>query len=80
PKYLSSLKTRPSALRTPSRESLLSAGGIIRSYIAAALLKTRKYIITALSRKDSSNKLPKGVLIALVDYNNKATIIAALKD
>jgi uncharacterized protein YbjT (DUF2867 family) len=35
--------------------------------------------VTALSRKDSSNKLPEGVLVAPVDYSDEATIVAALK-
>lgn len=35
--------------------------------------------MTALSRKDSGNSLPKGVQVALVDYDDEATIVAALK-
>lgn len=35
--------------------------------------------MTALSRKDSGNNLPKGVQVALVDYDDEATIVAALK-
>ncbi|GMG16375.1 unnamed protein product [Aspergillus oryzae] len=37
-------------------------------------------VITALSRKDSGNKLPEGVLVAPVDYDDEATLVAALKD
>ena len=56
------------------------AGGTVGSYIAGALLKTGRHAVTALSRKDSSNKLPKGVIVAPVDYDDGATIVAALKD
>jgi tryptophan synthase beta chain len=45
----------------------------------AALLKTGKHTVTALTRKDSSNGLPGGVLIARVDYDYEATIVDALK-
>ncbi|KAJ5206314.1 hypothetical protein N7491_003067 [Penicillium cf. griseofulvum] len=62
------------------RIAIVGAGGTIGSRIAAALLETGKHTVTALSRKDSSNKLPEGVLVALVDYDDEATIIAALKD
>ena len=38
-----------------------------------------KHTVTALSRKDSSNKLPNGVHVAFVDYSDKSTIVEALK-
>lgn len=56
------------------------AGGTIGSHITAALLQTGKHSVKALTRKDSSNKLPAGVLVAPVDYNDQASIVAALKD
>ena len=46
----------------------------------AALLKTGKHTVTALSRKDSSNELPDGVLVAPVDYDDEATIVDSLQD
>ena len=58
----------------------LQAGGTIGSHITAALLKTGRHTVTALSRRDSSNKLPVGVLVAPVDYDDEATIVAALKN
>ncbi|KXG53188.1 uncharacterized protein PGRI_002380 [Penicillium griseofulvum] len=62
------------------RIAIVGAGGTIGSRIVAALLETGKHTVTALSRKDSSNKLPEGVLVVPVDYDDEATIIAALKD
>jgi hypothetical protein len=35
--------------------------------------------VTAVTRKESSNQLPKGVVVTPVDYNDEATIVAALK-
>ena len=35
--------------------------------------------MTALTRKDSSNKLPSDVLVAPVDYSDESTLVAALK-
>lgn len=57
----------------------LQAGGTIGSYITAALLRTGRHTVTALSRLGSTNEVPDGVLIARVDYDNEATIINALK-
>lgn len=59
---------------------MLQAGGTIGSHLATALLKTGKHTVTALSRQNSSNKLPDGVVVASVDYDDEATIVAALKD
>ncbi|KAF5568205.1 isoflavone reductase family [Fusarium phyllophilum] len=62
------------------RVAIVGAGGTIGSHITAALLQTGKHTVKALTRKDSSNKLPEGVEAAPVDYNDQASIIAALKD
>ena len=59
---------------------LPQAGGTIGSHIANALIQTGRHTVTALSRKGSDNRLPEGVLVAPVDYDDEATIIAALKD
>ncbi|KAK9442079.1 NAD(P)-binding domain protein [Metarhizium brunneum] len=62
------------------RVAIVGAGGTIGWNITAALLQTGKHSVTALTRKDSSNKLPEGVLVAPIDYNDEATIVAALQD
>lgn len=61
------------------RVAIVGAGGTIGSVLAAALLKTGKHIVTALSRKESSNKLPEGVVVAPIDYSDEASIVDALK-
>ncbi|RAL16163.1 aromatic alcohol reductase [Aspergillus homomorphus CBS 101889] len=64
---------------TIERVAIVGAGGTIGTHIVSALLKAGKHTVTALSRKDSSNKLPEGVLVAPVDYNDEATLVAALQ-
>ncbi|OBT45898.1 hypothetical protein VE00_04258 [Pseudogymnoascus sp. WSF 3629] len=72
---------QPSGFKnTIERVAIVGAGGTVGSHITAALLKTGKHTVTALSRKGSGNKLPEGVLVATVDYDDEATIVAALKD
>ncbi|KAK9235208.1 hypothetical protein V1525DRAFT_390701 [Lipomyces kononenkoae] len=61
------------------RVAIVGAGGTVGSHITKALLKTGRHTVTALSRKDSGNKLPEGVVVAPVDYDDEATIVAALK-
>lgn len=43
------------------------------------MLETGRHTVTALSRKGSGNRLPEGVLIASVDYDDEATLVAALE-
>ncbi|CEO60543.1 Putative Isoflavone reductase family protein [Penicillium brasilianum] len=61
------------------RVAIVGAGGTVGSHFVAALLGTGKHKVTALSRKDSGNTLPEGVLVAPIDYDDEATIVAALK-
>ncbi|CAM1504855.1 Fc.00g024460.m01.CDS01 [Cosmosporella sp. VM-42] len=78
PKYANN---QPVGLKNAiERVAIVGAGGTIGSHITAALLKTGKHSVKALTRKDSSNNLPEGVLVAPVDYDDEATIVAALKD
>ncbi|RGP59508.1 nadp-binding domain protein [Fusarium sporotrichioides] len=62
------------------RVAVVGAAGTIGAYITAALLQTGKHTITALTRGDSNNKLPDGVVAAYIDYNDEASIVAALKN
>ncbi|KAF4336747.1 isoflavone reductase family [Fusarium beomiforme] len=62
------------------RVAIVGAGGTIGSPIANALLQTGKHTITALTRKGSTTKLPAGILIAPIDYNDESTLIDALKN
>ncbi|KAL4750534.1 hypothetical protein BDW72DRAFT_193752 [Aspergillus terricola var. indicus] len=61
------------------RVAIVGGGGTVGSHIASALLKTGRHTVTALSRKDSGNKLPEGVIVARVDYDDEASIVTALK-
>ncbi|KAJ5934447.1 hypothetical protein N7466_003994 [Penicillium verhagenii] len=73
-------KNQPTGFKNViERVAIVGAGGTVGTHLVAALLKTGKHTVTALSRKDSSNKLPEGVLVAQVDYSDEATIVAALK-
>ncbi|CAG7972396.1 unnamed protein product [Penicillium olsonii] len=64
---------------TIERVAIVGAGGTIGSHIVKALLETGRHTVTAISRKGSDNKLPEGVQIAPVNYDDAATIVAALK-
>ncbi|PLN83526.1 NAD(P)-binding protein [Aspergillus taichungensis] len=78
PKYASN---QPTGFKNAiERVAIVGAGGTIGSHIVASLLQTKKHTITALTRKDSTNNLPAGILLAPVDYADEATLIAALKD
>ncbi|EAW20385.1 aromatic alcohol reductase [Aspergillus fischeri NRRL 181] len=73
-------KNQPTGFKNAiERVAIVGAGGTIGSHIVAALLKTGKHTVTALTRKDSSNRLPEGVIVARVDYDYEATIVDALK-
>lgn len=44
-----------------------------------ALIRTGKHTITAITRTDSQNKLPEGVIFKKVDYNKPETLVEALR-
>jgi hypothetical protein len=62
-----------------SKVAIVGAGGQIGGYFTEALLKTGKHTVTAITRPDSASKLPEGVVPAYVDYDDHASIVAALK-
>jgi hypothetical protein len=43
------------------------------------LLKTGKHTITAISRADGTSKIPEGVQVKKVDYDNQSSIVEALR-
>jgi hypothetical protein len=47
-------------------------------HFAEELLKTGKHTVTALTREDSKSKLPEGVKVARVNYNDEESIVSAL--
>jgi len=59
--------------------AIVGAGGNVGRYVAEELLKTKKHKVTAISRTDSKNKLPEGVIVKHVNYDEPVTLIRALE-
>ncbi|KAI1084689.1 hypothetical protein F5B20DRAFT_217916 [Whalleya microplaca] len=59
--------------------AIIGATGHIGEVFVAALLKTGKHSITALTRAESKRILPEGVKRAQVDYDNQESLVAALQ-
>jgi putative NADH-flavin reductase len=55
------------------------AGGNSGQYITEALLKTDKHTVTAITRNDSKSKLPQGVHVKHVDYDDHVSLVEALR-
>ncbi|KAI9715366.1 MAG: hypothetical protein M1812_006011 [Candelaria pacifica] len=55
------------------------AGGSVGKFIAQELVKAGKHQVTALSRPNSTNKIPSGVDVKQINYDEPSTIIDALK-
>ncbi|KAH8689011.1 hypothetical protein BGW36DRAFT_433774 [Talaromyces proteolyticus] len=62
-----------------SKVAVVGAGGNSGKFMAEALLGTGKHIITAITRVDSDSKLPDGVIVKRVDYDQPDTLVEALK-
>ncbi|RMZ11429.1 hypothetical protein D0860_03422 [Hortaea werneckii] len=62
-----------------TKVALVGAGGHVGEFIAKELLDTGKHSITALTRKGSKSKIPEGLRIAEIDYDDPSTIVEALK-
>ncbi|EPS25345.1 hypothetical protein PDE_00278 [Penicillium oxalicum 114-2] len=73
-------KNRPAGFKNAvEKVAIVGAGGTVGKHIVAALLQTGQHTITALTRQGSSNKLPEGIRVAQVDYDDEATLVAALR-
>ncbi|KAK2596247.1 hypothetical protein QQS21_006339 [Conoideocrella luteorostrata] len=59
--------------------AIVGAGGQIGSQITEHILKTGKHTVTAITRADSTAKLPEGVQAAKVDYDNEQSLVDALR-
>ncbi|KAJ6599796.1 putative isoflavone reductase family protein [Mycena vulgaris] len=59
--------------------AIVGAGGHIGSFIVEALLKAGKHRVTALTRADSTSKLPAGVEVKNIDYEDPASLVEALR-
>ena len=55
------------------------AGGQLGKFIVEELLRGGKHKVRALTRPDSTNKIPDGVEIKHIDYNDQSSLVAALE-
>ncbi|KAK3685205.1 putative oxidoreductase CipA [Podospora appendiculata] len=62
------------------RVAIVGASGSVGKPIAEELLKTGKHTITALTRAGSTNVLPAGIRSVAVDYDDEASLVAALQN
>lgn len=58
---------------------MLQVTGQVGRHVTAELLSTGKHIVTALTRKGGNSKMPEGVLVAPVDYDDEDSLVSALK-
>ncbi|PNS20291.1 arf-GAP with GTPase, ANK repeat and PH domain-containing protein 9 [Sphaceloma murrayae] len=59
--------------------AIVGASGSVGKYVVASLLANGKHQVMAITRADSKAVFPKGVVIAKVDYDDQATLVAALQ-
>ena len=59
--------------------AIIGAAGNVGQYITKELLASGKHTVTAITRTESTTKLPEGVKVAKVDYDDKSSIVKALK-
>ncbi|KAJ7573706.1 putative isoflavone reductase family protein [Mycena floridula] len=59
--------------------AVVGAGGNIGTYIVEELLKTGKHRVTAITRADSTSKLPSGIEVKKVNYDDPVSLVEALQ-
>ncbi|CAF0875944.1 unnamed protein product [Adineta steineri] len=59
--------------------AIVGGGGQVGKFIVEELLKIGKHKITALTREDSASKMPPGVEIKKVNYDDPLSLVEALK-
>ncbi|EMD00615.1 hypothetical protein BAUCODRAFT_62406 [Baudoinia panamericana UAMH 10762] len=59
--------------------AIVGAGGHVGSYMSKALVEGGKHKVTAITRPDSTAKIPTGVARAEVDYSSHDSLVEALK-
>jgi hypothetical protein len=62
-----------------SNIAIVGAGGQVGEYFTKHLLSTGKHTITALTREDSTTKLPSGVTAKKINYSEPSTLVSALQ-
>ncbi|KAF2711073.1 NAD(P)-binding protein [Pleomassaria siparia CBS 279.74] len=60
------------------RVAIVGANGNLGKHFTEELLKTGKHTITVLTRPGGKGKLPVGIKVAEVDYNDEASLVSAL--
>ena len=55
------------------------AGGQVGEFIVEEILKIEKHKITAITREGSTNKIPDGVHVKKVNYDDQSSLVEALK-
>ncbi|KAM0202444.1 hypothetical protein ACHAPQ_004048 [Fusarium lateritium] len=61
------------------RVAIVGAGGSVGKYLAKYLIATGKHTVTAITRKESTNKAPEGAHVVTVDYDDESSLVEALK-
>ncbi|KAK4999461.1 hypothetical protein LTR66_001518 [Elasticomyces elasticus] len=59
--------------------AIVGAGGNSGKFMTESLLRTGKHTVTAITRADSKTKLPEGVEVKIIDYDNHTSIVDALR-
>lgn len=59
--------------------AIVGGGGQVGKFIVDELLKIGKHKITVITREDSISKIPSGVEVKRVNYNDPSTLVEALK-
>ncbi|KAI9654630.1 MAG: hypothetical protein M1821_005837 [Bathelium mastoideum] len=59
--------------------AIVGAGGNMGSYIVEALLKEGKHKVTAITRPDSNSRMPEGVIVKKVNYDNQDELVDVLR-
>ncbi|CAF3802094.1 unnamed protein product [Adineta steineri] len=59
--------------------AIVGGGGQVGKFIVDELLKIGKHKITAITREDSTSKMPPGVEVKKVNYDDPSSLVEALK-
>ena len=59
--------------------AIVGATGSVGEPITEYLLKGGKHVVTAITRADSKSKMPDGVKVAKVNYDDESTLVDALR-
>ena len=62
-----------------TKVAIIGAAGRVGGAFANSLLATGKHTVTAVTREGSDSKLPEGVVVKKVNYDNEESLVNALK-